>query len=91
MAIRCDCGHSLRTVEERNDGQCIRCSGKNALSTDSVKWQAMGSAAYDNGQARSPIMDNDVAAEIRNGCDFTDICREWLHGWDSANILDNDW
>jgi len=89
MTMHCDCGHSLRTIEEQDDGQCIRCSSKVATHTDINMWRVAGSLAYDDGIVRAPLMDSAVMDAIKAGGDVLGICETWLKGWDDANLTDD--
>ncbi|MHC4196189.1 MAG: hypothetical protein ACYSQZ_09710 [Planctomycetota bacterium] len=90
MAMHCDCGHVLRTIEEQADGQCVRCSAKEELRNDTTGWIKAGSDAYHNDTGRAPLMNDDVMAAIRDGGDVLAICSDFLKGWDTANLA-ADW
>ena len=84
----CECGHELRTIEEIDNGQCVRCSSKKAPKQSPIDWVAAGKAAYNNGEGRAPILNDGVMQAIRGGCDVTAICRDFLDGWDNACLAD---
>ena len=90
MTMHCECGHSLRTVMEQDDGQCIRCSSKAAAPKSTADWVAVGKSAYLSGAERAPFHNAGVMAAIKTGGHVLDICKDFLQGWDNENLYGDD-
>ena len=82
----CECGHTLVTVTEKNDGLCVRCTRKSVKGTLGIDWLNFGKLARQVCAPRIPLMDTRVVHALRNNGDVSAICTFWLQGWDVANL-----